>query len=256
MNFSMKNHEHNKTNKLFVSKKLTILFVLIAFTTNVNAQWFGKKIKGNGNVVTKTRNVSDYDAIGVAGSFDVKLVAGKEGKLTIKIEDNLLEHLITEVKDGKLKIKWKKGISINTTKGLLVTVPFEDIEAVSLAGSGDVFSDDAIKTDYLKVALSGSGDIKLKVNTDNVSSAVSGSGDIVLAGKTQKLKCAVAGSGDINGYELVSNDAEVSVAGSGDIKVNVTDNLKARVAGSGDIYYKGNPRQDVKISGSGSVSSR
>ena len=256
MNFSKKNHEYKKTNKLFVSKKLTILFVLLAFITNVNAQWFGKKIKGNGNVVTETRNVSDYDAIGVAGSFDVKLVAGKEGKLTVKIEENLSEYLITEVEDGKLKIKWKKGVSINTTKGLLVTVPFEDIEAVSLAGSGDVFSDDVIKTDHLKVALSGSGDIKLNVNTDNISSAVSGSGDVVLAGKTQKLKCSLAGSGDINGYELVSKDAEVSIAGSGDIKVNVTDNLKARVAGSGDIYYKGNPRQDVKVSGSGSVSSR
>lgn len=256
MNFSKKNYKLNKINKFFVSKKLAIIIILIAFTSNVNAQWYGKRIKGNGNVVTKTRNVSEYDQIGVAGSFDVKLVAGKEGNLTIKVEENLLEYLITDVEDGKLKIKWKKGVSINTTKGLLVTVPFEDIESVSLAGSGDVFSEEVIKTDDLNVALSGSGDIKLKISTDNISSAVSGSGDIVLSGKTQKLKCSVAGSGDINGYDLTSQDAEVNVAGSGDIKVNVSDNLIARVAGSGDIYFKGNPKQDVKISGSGSVSSR
>lgn len=237
-------------------KKFTIIIILLVFTTNVNAQWYGKKIKGNGNVVTETRNVSDYSQIAVAGSFDVKLIAGKEGKLIIKGEDNLLEYLITEVKDGKLKIKWEKGININTTKELLVTVPFEDIEAVSLAGSGDVFSEDTIKTDKLKVALAGSGDVKLIINASSISSAVSGSGDIKLMGSTQNLKCAIAGSGDINGYELESNNVEVSIAGSGDIKVNAKENLKARISGSGDVHYKGNPRQDVKVSGSGSVSSR
>ena len=237
-------------------KKFTIIIILLAFTANVNAQWYGKKIKGNGNVVTETRNVSDYSQIAVAGSFDVKLIAGKEGKLIIKGEDNLLEYLITEVKDGKLKIKWEKGININTTKELLVTVPFEDIEAVSLAGSGDVFSEDTIKTDNLKVALAGSGDVKLIINASSISSAVSGSGDIKLMGSSENLKCAIAGSGDINGYELVSDNVEVSIAGSGDIKVNAKENLKARISGSGDVYYKGNPRQDVKVSGSGSVSSR
>ena len=233
-------------------KKLAIIIILLTFTANVNAQWYGKKIKGNGNVVTKTRNVSEYDQIAVAGSFDVKLVAGKEGKLTIKAEENLLEYLITEVKDGKLKIKWEKGVNINTTKELLVTVPFEDIEAVSLAGSGDVFSEDTIKTDNLKVALAGSGDI----NASSISSAVSGSGDIKLMGSSENLKCAIAGSGDINGYELTSNIVEVSIAGSGDIKVNAKENLKVRISGSGDVYYKGDPKQDVKVSGSGSVSSR
>ena len=237
-------------------KKLAIIIILLTFTANVDAQWYGKKIKGNGNVVTKTRNVSEYDQIAVAGSFDVKLVAGKEGKLTIKGEENLLEYLITEVKDGKLKIKWEKGVNINTTKELLVTVPFEDIEAVSLAGSGDVFSEDTIKTDNLKVALAGSGDMKLKINASSISSAVSGSGDIKLMGSSENLKCAIAGSGDIDGYELTSNNVEVSIAGSGDIKVNAKENLKARISGSGDVYFKGNPRQDVKVSGSGSVSSR
>ena len=57
-------------------KKLAIIIILLTFTANVNAQWYGKKIKGNGNVVTKTRNVSDYDEIAVAGSFDVKRGGG------------------------------------------------------------------------------------------------------------------------------------------------------------------------------------
>ena len=255
MNFFKKNHKYNKVSQLGTSKKLITLLVLLAFISNVDAQWFGKKIKGNGNVITKTRSVGEYDKVSVAGSFDVKLVAGVEGKITIKADENLLEYLVTEVKSGDLKIKWKKGINVSTKKAILVTVPFKNIESVSLAGSGDVYSEDVIKTDSFNTALAGSGDIKLKVSADNISAAISGSGDIVLSGNSGSIKCSIAGSGDFHGYELTAKSANVSIAGSGGMKISVSDNLKARISGSGNIYYKGNPRQDVKVSGSGNVSS-
>ena len=238
-------------------KKFITFLILISFASCINAQWYGKKIKGNGNVITENRNISDYDKISVAGSFDVKLVAGVEGKLIVKAEENLLEYLITEVEDGKLHIKWKKGVSIRTNKEVLVTVPFKDIEGVSLAGSGDVFSEDVIETDKFKVALSGSGDIKLRLKANEVTSAVSGSGDIQLRGSTNEIKCSIAGSGDFHGYELLAKEADISIAGSGGVKVYATEKLKGRIAGSGDIDYKGEPKiQDVKVSGSGSVSSQ
>jgi hypothetical protein len=238
-------------------KKIITFMLLIFLVGTLNAQWYGKKIKGNGKVVTENRNVSDYDEISVAGSFDVKLVSGQEGKLMIKAEENLLEYLITEVKDGDLKIKWKKGVSIRSNKEVLVTVPFKSIEGVSLAGSGDVFTEDVIEADKFKVALSGSGDIKLRLKAIDVSSAVSGSGDIQLRGTTNSFKCSIAGSGDFHGYELTTKEADISIAGSGGVKVYVTEKLKGRIAGSGDIYYKGEPKiQDVKVSGSGSVSSQ
>jgi len=237
--------------------KLILTVLALAFSTGIYAQWFNKRIRGNGTMVTKIRSVGEYDKVAVGGSFDVKLVAGEEGKLTIRIDENLLEYLVTKVEDGKLKIRWKKGINISTRKGILITVPFKDIEGVSLAGSGNVYSEDMIKSDNFRAALSGSGNLKLSVKSQNVSSAISGSGNIDLNGETNQLKCSISGSGDIRAYELKSNDADIRISGSGNIKVYVNENLKARIAGSGNIYYKGNPkRQDTKVSGSGNVSSR
>jgi len=237
-------------------KKLITILVIFAITTSINAQW-GKRVKGDSNMVTKTRNVSNYDRVAVGGSFDVKLIEGEEGKLTLRVDENLLQYLITEVKDGKLKIKWKKGMNISHRSDILVTVPFKDIDEVSLAGSGDVYSEDTIKATNFKTALSGSGDIKVKVNATDINTALSGSGDISIAGTTGTLKCAISGSGNISAYELISNEADARIAGSGNIKLNVKDNLKARISGSGNIHYKGDPkRQDTKVSGSGNVSSR
>ncbi len=237
-------------------KKLITIIILLAFTTSINAQWF-KRVKGNGNMITKTRSVGEYDKIVAGGSFDVKLIAGTEGKITIHIDENLLEYLITEVENDRLKLKWKKGSNISTRNKILITVPFKDISGVTLSGSGDVFSEATIKASDFKAILSGSGNMKLAVKSTYLSSRISGSGNIRLSGAADKLEYAISGSGNINGYELVSNEADVRISGSGGIKTNVTENLKARIAGSGNIYYKGNPkRQDTKVSGSGNVSSR
>ena len=66
---------------------------------------------------------------------------GNEGELTLTGESNLLEYIKTEVKDGKLLIKQKKGVNLkpsNWNDGILIVVPVENIDAVTLSGSGDI----------------------------------------------------------------------------------------------------------------------
>lgn len=239
-------------------KKQTVLFIVtLLFVTTSNAQW--KKIKGNGNMTTVTRTTSDYDGIKCAGSFDYILVNGIEGTIKIEGEENLLEYIITKVKDGNLIVKTKKGINLKTslTKGIIITIPFKEISNVSLAGSGDLWNEDEINASNFEASLSGSGDVILDVNATTIKGSIAGSGDLTLKGNTTNLEAHVAGSGDFHGFELQSNNTEVSVAGSGDAKVVSNKTLKARVAGSGDIVYQGNPeKEDNKVAGSGSINQR
>ena len=236
-------------------KSIVFLSVSLLFLTSCLAQ-NNRRVKGSGNIIQETRKVGSFEKVGVSGAFDVFLVKGNEGHLDIKIEDNLLPYLVTEVDGGKLKIKWKKGTNISTRKNVVITVQFKGINAVALTGSGDIISKDKIKADHFETAVSGSGDIELEVEANSLKAAVSGSGDIVLRGSTKIFEAAVAGSGDIGAYNLKSEKAEVKVSGSGDIELTVSKELKARVSGSGDIDYRGNPKiQDIKVSGSGDVSS-
>ena len=85
---------------------------------------------------------------------------------------------------------------------------------------------------------------------------MSGSGDMDLSGKTNDLDVQVSGSGDIKAYDLDAEFVTAQVSGSADIKVTANQMLKARVSGSGDISYKGNPKKiETKTSGSGDISS-
>jgi len=227
--------------------------VLLMFVTLASAQKAGK-VRGSGNVINKTRTVGSFDKVSVAGSFDVFLVKGNEGKIDIKIEDNLVNYLITEVDKGKLKIKWKKGVSIRSNKTTQLTVYFNDIEGISLSGSGDIIGKDIIKSNDFGIALAGSGDIDLHIESNTIEAAISGSGDIELKGKTKEFSASIAGSGDIDAYDLNTEKSVLKISGSGGMTLTVTNELQARISGSGDIKYKGNPRiEDIKVSGSGSV---
>lgn len=238
-------------------KKSIVVTLVLAITVSCSAQW-GKKIKGNGDKVTIERSTGDYDAIAVSGWFDVDLVDGKEGQLSLEGESNLLEYIVTEVKNGKLLIKTENNVNLKPSdwnSGIRITVPVERISAISLSGSGDIVGKTTLKTEKLDTTMSGSGDITLDVETNSVSASMSGSGDITLSGNTTDFSATISGSGDIKAFDLQADNVEATVSGSADIKVTANKMLQARVSGSGDITYRGNPEKlDTKTSGSGDIS--
>lgn len=236
---------------------ITVSLILVT-AFQAQAQWWGGKgIEGNGNMNTIQREVGSFDKVNVGGFFDVELVAGDEGTITLEGESNLLDYIITEVQGNALKIKVEKGKSLKPSNRMMikVTVPFRDLDEVTLAGSGDVISSALIKANNFHTAVAGSGDLILEVEANTIDSRVAGSGDLTLSGSTRDLEASVAGSGDIHASKLDAKNVDARVAGSGDISVRCSDSLKARVSGSGDIEYSGNPsKQDTKVSGSGDIS--
>ena len=161
-----------------------------------------------------------------------------------------------EANNGTLTIKVKNKVNIQTKKGVHITVPFKDLNRVSLTGSGDVLTSDVIKSEAFETELTGSGDMILEVDATTVDAKITGSGDLELSGKTIELEIKVTGSGDFSGKGLNAQNTQVYVSGSGDAIVYASKSLKARVNGSGDVNYYGNPETtDSKVTGSGDIES-
>jgi len=235
-------------------KKSVLLLALLTITVS-RAQ--SEKIKGNGNVTKKAITTTNYDEVRVSGFFDVSLVAGTEGQITIEGEENLLDYIECKVNDKALQISVKKDKRIcpRAGKSITVTVPFESLNNVTLAGSGDIVSKQTIKSEKFATTLAGSGNITLDIDAQEMAAKVTGSGDMTLKGKVRALTCSVTGSGNLDAFSLQSGNVDSTVAGSGNCKVNCSDSLQARVVGSGDIDYQGEPKKkDTKVTGSGSIS--
>lgn len=239
-----------------MKKSILIAAAFLLSVVSAYSQWGNKKVEGNGNMKTETRKTSAYDEISCGGSFDFVLVKGTEGSITVEAEENLMEYIIVEVKDNDLVIKSERKVNLKPSRGkqIKITIPFQDIESVSLAGSGNLTSSDVINASDFKASVAGSGDMDIEISANNTKASIAGSGNLQLKGKTNDLKGSVAGSGDLKAFGLTANNVEISIAGSGDADVICNGNLKARVAGSGDINYKGNPTsKDTKVAGSGKI---
>ncbi|RCH55601.1 DUF2807 domain-containing protein [Mucilaginibacter hurinus] len=205
---------------------------------------------------TDDRNLKGFNGISVAGPFDVYIKQGSNESVKVDAPDDILKHIVTEVKDGVLKIYLDKQYnSRNWDKNdITVHISAKDLNSVAMSGSGDIFFEGGIKSNSLKLSVTGSGDIEGKVDVQTLESSIAGSGDIKVTGRANSSAVKVTGSGDFDGSGLVTVNTAVKVAGSGDASVNASQKIEASVIGSGDINYTGGATEILKSkTGSGDV---
>ncbi len=242
------------------SLQVFVLMLVIGFlyVPESQAQWFfkNKKVKGNGNVVTEERDIQkDFEGIQVKGSFDVEVTQNQGNFVKVEADENLQEHITTEVKKGILVISTEKNLY--RAKKLNVYVGMDVINALKVSGSGDITAKTPITSDDLKIAVSGSGDIDVSEATaDQISISIAGSGDVSIGGQTNTSNVSIAGSGDVEAGKLESANCTISIAGSGGADVYASESLTAKIAGSGDVRYGGSPQISTSVAGSGNISKK
>jgi len=263
---------------IIIIAAVIISMTLNACTFNLDGETFGNKtIKGSGNIVTQTYDVSAFDEICLSLPATVNFTVSNDYTCAIRVDENLLEYLDIKVKGNELhmeKQKEHKNTNLRATEFVIdVTAPSldeinvagsgtfkshsplegEKIEA-NVAGSGDIIFNKTVTVQEIKLNVAGSGDLFCnELIADKLECNIAGSGDLkVPNGTVSEAKAGVAGSGDIVLTCDIEN-LEANIAGSGDIKARVNGRLKYGVVGSGDIGYYGNPVVEGSKSGSGSM---
>lgn len=195
------------------------------------------KIKGNGKVVTKERALSSFNSVDVGGSMDLTIDQNGKGGAVVETDENLLDVVITEVKDNVLQIHLKENTDVSYTK-MIVHISCSSIEKITTGGSGDVSTVSTLKGDKLEVSHGGSGDFNLSMDVKTLKINNGGSGDYKLKGRAIALTISAAGSGDINAADLDCSTAKISTAGSGDVKLKKGVKAEVSSAGSGEVVYE------------------
>jgi hypothetical protein len=214
-----------------------------------------QSVKGSGNVISESRQVTEFNKIRLEGQGKVVLTQGNQSSLEVTTDDNIQPSIETEVKNGKLIISHEKGKNLRPTR-LNYTITVKDLEGVSISGSGDISGNDEFNSDSFYADIAGSGNIAIKVSANRLESNISGSGSIYLSGSTNSYDATITGSGDVDAFELRARDSSVVITGSGNCRLRVADTLRAKITGSGDVLYKGQPQISQSITGSGKVKNR
>ena len=211
------------------------------------------------HLLDEERKVSNFTGIAIGGAIKTYVKIGNTESLRLEGDQEAIDQLITEVKDGTLSIRpkkseWKRWFN-NSSNNSRVTayITVKKLTALALSGSGSIEVEQAITTNSLDVALSGSGSIKATVNAQKFDAAISGSGGVNISGKAKKAEIAVSGSGGFSGRSFSVEEADAHVSGSGSVYIDVQKSLDAATSGSGSVNYTGDPTVSKTSSGSGRV---
>lgn len=210
-------------------------------------------VKGSGNLVTETRQVSNFDRITLDGSGEMFVTQAGSESLRIETDDNVMQYVKAEVEGGTLKLGFKEGVNLVSPSRLVFNIIVDDLDGVEISGSGD-FESGSLETGRLDLEISGSGNIHIDdLAAGEVKARISGSGEIDLVGDTDYQDIAISGSGKYLAGDLCSASVRVSTSGSGDATVCASETLDVTISGSGSVSYYGRPTINSSGSGSGGL---
>ncbi|MER3497800.1 MAG: hypothetical protein C4308_03760, partial [Chitinophagaceae bacterium] len=170
----------------------------------------------------EARAVSSFHAIQVSNAFDVYLTQGDEEAVAISAaEDKYKQNIITEVKDGVLKVKYEhQGLNLRGNKKLKVYISFKHIDEISLSGACDLYQMSSIKEDDLKITLSGASDWNGnddkglgKLEVKNLKVNLSGASDLKISGNAQNLEMEVSGASDFKAFGFSADYCKAEASG-------------------------------------------
>lgn len=260
-------------------KKYSVLFfyMLMLFCRSV---WAQKTVDGNGVIVTKELEIGNIDELQLAASATVKYTQGEPCRCVVTIDENLLQYLDFNVKNGTLKIRQSengdksafsmsfgdkgidvkkpmKPINLNSTQ-FVVEITAPALTEVSLMGDGKIVFVKDYEAKDLELNLTGSGSIQTRnLLVSDLEVNASGSGktaiDEILS---DKCELEMAGPGLVSVNRATVTEMETKLVGSGKINVNGSkvQKLDVDMAGSGNIVVEGwIQNAKVKSAGSGNI---
>jgi hypothetical protein len=205
--------------------------------------------------------VQGFHSIEVSNAFDVYISQGTVEALAISASDiKYRDHINVEVKNGVLKISYdRKGGFINVLRNdkmdLKAYISVKNIEKLVASGACNVYVEGVIKTDNLKLILSGATDLKGRLEVSRLTANLSGASHAKVGGTAAQLDVDASGASHFNGYDLSTEICQASASGASKVQITVHKELSAKVSGASDVLYRGDGViREVKTSGASRIS--
>jgi hypothetical protein len=249
----MKSHQINKTMNVIKFYATALSVIILAFTLlALPAQAQRKQIKGEGELVSQTRQATGFKGINVSGGFAVEITQGNQESVRLEAQQNLLDNIRTEVKNGVLHI-YNEG-SISTNKGMKAYITVRELNKVDISGGVKVTGMSTFKANAFDLDMSGGSKVTLALNTKKLRADMSGASKVDLTGQADEVVMNMSGASTVNASDLQAKRVRVEASGASKVKVSAKDNLDVSASGASKVEYNGNPSVTTDVSGASKIS--
>lgn len=256
------------------SHKITTLIILL--TTIISTAQ--EKLKGNKDVTTEDRNISDFTSIEIIDNLNVFLVSNENQSVTVEADSNLQSSILTEINNGKLIIKTsdiigrskslnihlninKKINEINTyNKAKIISKNLLKIDDLTINSFNDASLKLNLKLKNIQINGKEKSKLNLEILSDEISMKIENSCNLTaeintkkidiigldkaitsLKGTTDSLNIEFSGDSQYKGKDFKAATASVKSNNKSNLYVYVTNVLDLYTKNSSEVNLYGNP---------------
>lgn len=232
------------------TRALAALAVLLLVSCGFESNF--KKIEGNGVVVTNTRPIpQDFNAVSAESGLEVIIEQGSQRTVTIEADENLHQHIKTEVDEGVLGISVDGNI--RNAKASRVIVQLPQIAGLEASGGVVLKSKGIIKSETLELEAGSGANLNVTVEATRIKCDAGSGSYVALHGNAQSLEAESSSGSHINAKTLIVKTAVAEASSGGHTSVNATESVTAEASSGGQVVYKGAPASLNKKTSSGGV---
>lgn len=192
--------------------KLIIALLLMLSISVASAQ---KRIDGNGIQTTSVRDLPIFTTIDIELNGKIKINCQQKPAAKVMVDANLQELIVTEVRGNTLYITQSGWPEPTKDFNLEISVPF--LSHIRNDSWSEVQINDLVTRDFL------------------LESTI---GDMKVGGKVEYLK-VVSKKAQLDLRNLRTENAEISISGAGEVRIDQVENLTSKVSSRGTLFYNG-----------------
>lgn len=209
-------------------------------------------IDGSAVLLTEIRDLPDFNSVDMTTAGKVFITSGTEQQVSITVNDNIIDYITTAVRNGKLFIGTKSGVSLSNMN-LTVNLTMTDLDELVASSAGSIVGRNKFKADAVCLILSSAGGMWLELEADRIYSNLSSAGNLSLVGEVREHNAFLSSAGSLHAFDMISETTKITLSSAGNAEVYVTNTLQATLSSIGSLFYKGNPTIHKNLSSKGQI---
>jgi Fe-S cluster biogenesis protein NfuA len=234
--------------------KCLLFFSLLLSVVFCSCNFYGERIRGNGDIKSETRSAKDFSAVSVSSNMELHVTQGTPYAVRIETDQNLMQYIDVRTNGHELQIGVKNNYNLDPSGKINVYVTAPEFKSLKASGACHLYSDGKLSSkDGVYFDVSGASEAKIDVNAPTIEVELSGASSINFKGETKTLRIDGSGASEVKCYDLMAETVDVDLSGACNAEVFASVKLKAGASGASNVHYKGAASVDQNTSGASSV---
>lgn len=226
------------SNKILLGALILVVLVMTLSAAFLKTNVFGDVIQGEGEVRQEDRPVEAFDRIDIGGNFKVYFTQEGPTKLVVSAENNLMEHILSEVVNGELRVYSKNRIQ---SRNIQLDISSSEIKQIKATAGARITGRNTITTPQLTLLGSAGAQLELEAMVEQLIVNLSAGSKAVLRGEAQEAEYEASAGSRVEAYDLEAKNVHAQGSAGSTLQVHATEKLSAEGSAGTGIYYAGTP---------------